>query len=724
MFIFSKISEIADLDFAIMKRQHFQLQQQQQQPPNGHGGRCSTVPVNPVLASMPGSGPIPATAATGGGSSGSCKGKEVLLKDNSKQGIAVDMELASMGYSVKSSELAQVAHKLEQLEMMMCNGQEEGIISHLSSEAVHYNPSDLGGWIESMLSELHVPVPPPVDQTFQFPQTAADQSSTVREASNSVPESSTSTSKGTRSVQNVEQEQQYRVNGSGDGLGAGAGLFELPEVLDRSEFQLQGYPGQGALRDNGIDRMFGSYGGFFSQVLDLSDLLVDDPDVLQEPPPQEASPSTLLLQSSSNSSLEVQSGREHLDEDVTGRERKRYRVCDPELPERPVVVMAGADPHESGVRLVHTLMACAEAVQRNLNGAIAREMVKQVRILASAQGGAMSKVATYFAEALARRIYGFLPQDTLRFNQNDPLSDVLQFHFYQTCPYLKFAHFIANQAILEAFSGHQHVHVIDFNLKQGIQWPALIQALALRPGGPPVFRLTGIGPPQPDGTDALQEVGMKLAQLAESINVKFSFCGYVATSLADIKPWMLNARPEVEAVAVNSILELHRLLDDSIPGRPGPIDRVLASIRSLKPKILTVVEQEADHNRPVFLERFTEALHYYSTVFDSLEARGLQAQSEEQVMSEVYLGREICNIVACEGSERVERHEPLFNWTVRLRNAGFWPLHLGSNAFKQASMLLSLFSGGEGYRVEESNGCLTLGWHSRPLIAASAWQCY
>lgn len=644
----------------------------------------------------------------------------MLVKDTSRQGIGVDMELASMGYSVKSSELAQVAHRLEQLEMMMCNGQEDGIISHLSSEAVHYNPSDLGGWIESMLSELHAPVPPPADQPFQFPQAAvADQSSTAREASNSVPESSTSTSKGARSVQNVEQEQQYRVNGSGAGVGVG--LFEPPEVLDRSEFQLHGYPGNGGLRDNGIDRMFGNYGGLFSQVLDLSDLLVDDPDVLPEPP-QEASPSTLLLQSSSNSSLEVQSGREHLDEDVTGREQKRYRVYDPELPERPVVVM-GADPHESGVRLVHTLMACAEAVQRS-NFAIAREMVKEVRILASAQGGAMSKVATYFAEALARRIYGFLPQDTLRFNQNDPLSDVLQFHFYQTCPYLKFAHFIANQAILDAFSGYQQVHVIDFNLKQGIQWPALIQALALRPGGPPSFRLTGIGPPQPDGTDALQEVGMKLAQLAESINVKFSFRGCVAKSLSDIKPWMLNARPDVEAVAVNSILELHRLLDDTIPGRPSAIDIVLASIRGLNPKIVTVVEQEADHNRPVFLERFTEALHYYSTVFDSLEARGLQATSEEQVMSEVYLGREICNIVACEGSERVERHEPLLNWSVRLRNAGFWPMHLGSNAFKQASMLLSLFSGGEGYRVEENNGCLTLGWHSRPLIAASAWQCY
>jgi DELLA protein len=37
-------------------------------------------------------------------------------------------------------------------------------------------------------------------------------------------------------------------------------------------------------------------------------------------------------------------------------------------------------------------------------------------------------------------------------------------------------------------------------------------------------------------------------------------------------------------------------------------------------------------------------------------------------------------------------------------------------------MLLALFAGGDGYRVEENNGCLMLGWHTRPLIATSAWQ--
>ncbi|KAK4411760.1 DELLA protein GAI [Sesamum angolense] len=378
---------------------------------------------------------------------------------------------------------------------------------------------------------------------------------------------------------------------------------------------------------------------------------------------------------------------------------------------RPVVLV---DSQEVGVRLVHTLMACAEAVQQE-NMKLADALVKHVGILAVSQVGAMRKVATYFAEALARKIYKIYPQDSLE----SSYSDVLQMHFYETGPYLKFAHFTANQAILEAFSGATRVHVVDFSLKQGMQWPALMQALALRPGGPPSFRLTGVGPPQPDNTDALQQVGWKLAQLAETIGVEFEFRGFVANSLADIDANMLRIRPgNVEAVAVNSVFELHRLLS-----RPGAIEKVLNSIKAINPKIVTIVEQEANHNGNDFLERFNEALHYYSTMFDSLESSGpTQPDSQDLAMTEVYLGRQICNVVACEGAERVERHETLARWRRRMESAGFSPAHLGSNAFKQASMLLALFAGGDGYRVEENEGCLMLGWHTRPLIATSAWR--
>ncbi|KAJ3672923.1 hypothetical protein LUZ60_006297 [Juncus effusus] len=397
----------------------------------------------------------------------------------------------------------------------------------------------------------------------------------------------------------------------------------------------------------------------------------------------------------------------------------------------PIVVV---DPQEAGIRLVHALMACAEAVQQdNLKAADA--LVKQISILASSQGGAMRKVATYFGEALARRIYRVRPAigsaaaDSSTFDSS--FADILYMHFYETCPYLKFAHFTANQAILEAFAGYKRVHVIDFGIKQGMQWPALLQALALRPGGPPSFRLTGIGPDHPENSDSLHQVGMKLAQFAHSIQIDFKYRVLVANSLAELKPYLLEeesssaaGEPPV-AVAVNSVCELHQLL-----ARSGELDKVFETIHKLKPKIITVVEQEASHNNGSFSDRFTESLHYYSTMFDSLESSATSpagdpagaGADQDQLMSELYLGRQICNIVSCEGSDRTERHETLLMWRTRFSQAGFEPVHLGSNAFKQASTLLALFAGGDGYRVEEKDGCLTLGWHTRPLIATSAWR--
>ncbi|XVF71435.1 hypothetical protein PTKIN_Ptkin12aG0037100 [Pterospermum kingtungense] len=584
--------------------------------------------------------------ATGYGSGSGSKpetssiGKGKLWEEDQDAG-GMDELLAVLGYKVRSSDMADVAQKLEQLEMVMGTAQEDGI-SHLACDTVHYNPSDLSGWVQSMLTELNNPATPGLDSMLGNSDSNSSILGQINQSDLSKPQQ----------IVSSNQSQVYN---------------------DDSEYDLRAIPGI----------------------------------VANYPPPKSESDSETTRKRLKTSPGSTGYG--------SSSSSPRGAITESSST-RPVVLI---DSQETGVRLVHTLMACAEAVQQD-NLKLADALVKHIGLLAASQAGAMRKVATYFAEALARRIYRIYPQDSL-----DPsYTDILQMHFYETCPYLKFAHFTANQAILEAFATANRVHVIDFGLKQGMQWPALMQALALRPGGPPAFRLTGIGPPQPDNTDALQQVGWKLAQLAETIGVEFEFRGFVANSLADLEPEMLEIRPpEVEAVAVNSVFELHRLL-----ARPGGIEKVLGSIKAMKPKILTVVEQEANHNGPVFLDRFTEALHYYSSLFDSLEGSGsgsgsgVAPPSQDLVMSELFLGRQICNVVACEGMDRVERHETLTQWATRMETAGFSPVHLGSNAYKQASMLLALFAGGDGYRVEENNGCLMLGWHTRPLIATSAWQ--
>ncbi|XP_058074610.1 protein SLENDER RICE1-LIKE 1-like [Magnolia sinica] len=485
----------------------------------------------------------------------------------------IDGLLAGAGYHIRSSDLRHVAQRLEHLESAMVNQAPENI-SNLASEAVHYNPSDLASWVESMLSEFHHSPPSHLLPTFSDPQKPSP-------------------------------------------------------MLDTWQ-----------------------------------------PDPCTDP-----------------------------------------------MQQQQLTVMAALEEEDSGIRLVHLLMTCAEAMQRG-EIALAGSLIDEMRLLLTRvnTGCGIGKVASYFIDALSRRL--FSPAQTGPDCSGSALeNEILYHHFYEACPYLKFAHFTANQAILEAFHGHDCVHVIDFNLMHGLQWPALIQALALRPGGPPFLRLTGIGPPSPDGRDSLREIGLRLAELARSVRVRFAFRGVAASRLDDVKPGMLQVGPR-EAVAVNSVMQLHRLLGSDTSRGPAPIDSVLGWIHGLNPKIVTVVEQEADHNGPKFVDRFTESLYYYSTMFDSLEACALQP---EKAVAEMYIQKEICNILCCEGAARVERHEPLAKWRARMVRAGFKPLHLGSNAFKQASMLLTLFSA-QGYCVEENGGCLTLGWHSRPLIAASSWQ--
>ncbi|CAN6843259.1 unnamed protein product [Brassica oleracea] len=491
----------------------------------------------------------------------SVKAGSSSMTANKEEAGGFDELLVVLGYKVRSSDMADVAHKLEQLEMVLDDGN-----SHLSDDTVHYNPSDLSGWVDSLLFDLN----PTCDQV-------------------------------------------------------------IPD--QDSEYELSAIPGSAAY------------------------------------------PRGKRTRTGSNSSTT-----------------------------RSMVVL---DSQETGVRLVHALLACAEAVQQN-NLKLADVLVKHLGLLASSQAGAMRKVATYFAEGLARRIYRIYPRDDVGLSS---FSDTLQVHFYECCPYLKFAHFTANQAILEAFATAEKVHVIDLGLNQGLQWPALIQALALRPGCPPDFRLTGIGSSLTG--QSIQEVGWKLGQLANAVGVNFEFKSIVLNSLSDLKQEMLEIRTGSESIAVNSVFELHRLL-----AHPGSIDNILLTIKSIKPDIITVVEQEANHNGAVFLDRFTESLHYYSSLFDSLEG----PPSQDRVMSELYLGRQILNLVACEGEDRVERHETLAQWRNRFTMGGFKSVSIGSYAYKQASMLLALYAGADGYKVEENEGSLLLGWQTRPLIATSAWR--
>ncbi|CAK9175143.1 unnamed protein product [Ilex paraguariensis] len=372
---------------------------------------------------------------------------------------------------------------------------------------------------------------------------------------------------------------------------------------------------------------------------------------------------------------------------------------------------------DSGLQLVHLLLACAESVAKE-DYMLARRYLHKLNRVVTPLGDSMQRVASCFTEALSARLAATLTtkrstsSTTKSFTPFPPNSlEILKIYqiLYQACPYIKFAHFTANQAIFEAFEAEERVHVIDLDILQGYQWPAFMQALAARPSGPPFLRITGVGP----YPEVVSETGRCLTELAQSLHVPFEFHP-VGEQLVDLKPHMLN-RHVGEALAVNCVNRLHRVPSNCL-------GNLLAMIRDQAPNIVTTVEQEASHNGPYFLGRFLEALHYYSAIFDSLDATFPPDSAQRAKVEQHIFAPEIRNIVACEGPERVMRHERLEKWRKIMESKGFKGVPLSSNAVTQLKILLGLYSC-DGYRLTEDKGCLLLGWQDRSILAASAWRC-
>ncbi|XP_047944202.1 GRAS family protein RAD1-like [Salvia hispanica] len=384
----------------------------------------------------------------------------------------------------------------------------------------------------------------------------------------------------------------------------------------------------------------------------------------------------------------------------------------------------GAEGNADEMKLVQQLISCAEAVACR-DRAHASLLLSDLRAKALVFGSAFQRVASCFVQGLADRLamvqplgaagYPTAPKMNIMDAASEKKEEALRL-VYDICPYIQFGHFVANSAILEAFEGERLVHVVDLGMTLGLphghQWRNLIHSLAKRPGAPPArLRITAVGLSR----DKFIAIGEELEACAAEAGVEFEF-SVVHSNLESLKPE--DVKVEIgEVVVVNTILQLHCVVKES----RGALNSVLQIVHELAPKVMVVVEQDSSHNGPFFLGRFMEALHYYSAIFDSLDAVLPKYDTRRAKMEQFYFAEEIKNIVSCEGPARVERHERVDQWRRRMSRAGFQPVPLKIAA--QAKQWLSSINAGEGYTTVEEKGCVVLGWKSKPIIAASCWKC-
>ncbi|XP_021716122.1 scarecrow-like protein 33 [Chenopodium quinoa] len=376
---------------------------------------------------------------------------------------------------------------------------------------------------------------------------------------------------------------------------------------------------------------------------------------------------------------------------------------------------------KSTVDLRTLLTLCAQSTASD-DRRTADELLKQIRQHSSAGGDGSQRLAHYFANALEARLAGTGSQIyTAQSSTKTSAADMLKAYqfFIRTCPLKKISIGFANHTIIKAAEKASKLHIIDFGILYGFQWPALIQGLSNRDGGPPKLCITGIDLPQPGFRPAerVEATGRRLAKYCERFNVPFEYHA-IAQKWETIRVEDLKIESD-GVVAINCLYRFKYLLDETIVV-DSPRSAVLKLVRNIKPNVFVQGVVNGSYNAPFFVTRFREALFHFSTLFDMFDTNASREDPERLMFEKEFYGREIMNVVACEGTERVERPETYKQWQARNIRAGFRQMALDQELINMLRCKVK----GHYHRdfVIDVDGQWTLhGWKGRITRAITAW---
>jgi hypothetical protein len=256
--------------------------------------------------------------------------------------------------------------------------------------------------------------------------------------------------------------------------------------------------------------------------------------------------------------------------------------------------------------------------------------------------------------------------------------------------------------------------VLDFDIGHGKQYMSLLNELHARlNGSPATLKITAMA--ENDDEERLKTVGENLGRQAERLRIGFEF-KVVTQKLAELTRESLGCDSE-DILAVNFAFKLFRMPDESV-STENPRDALLRSVKSLAPRVVIILEQEINTNTAPFVARVAESCSYYGALFDSIEST-MGKDNPERVKIEEGLSQKLCNAVACEGRDRVERCEVFGKWRARMSMAGF---RLNPVSQKVAESIKARLAPGSRVTVSEENGGVCFGWMGRTLTVASAWR--
>ncbi|KAL5580968.1 hypothetical protein UlMin_013410 [Ulmus minor] len=416
-----------------------------------------------------------------------------------------------------------------------------------------------------------------------------------------------------------------------------------------------------------------------------------------------------LLQRSDSCVVDLQeNGKQRRNKSAKGSNSKRNR-------------QKKQDSSRELVDLWTLLTQCAQSVA-SYDHKTANQLLIQIQQHSSPLGDDAQRVAHYFAHGLKVRLAAGTPSYNPLAGNGTSAADLLKAYqvYITACPFKKMSNSYANRTILKLAEKATRVHIIDFGILYGYQWPCLIQRLSIRKGGPPKLRITGIEFPQPGfrPSERVEETAQRLANYCKRFKVPFE-CNVIAKKWDAVQYEDLNIDRD-ELTVVNCLYRLKNLPDETVV-EDCPRDRVLKLIRRINPDVFIHGVVNGNHNAPFFLTRFREALFHFSALFDMFEANVPREDQHRLLFEKEVYGRDIMNVIACEGSQRLERPETYKQWQVRNTRAGFRQIPLDRDLLKMVKRLVKS-DYHKDFVLDEDGMWMLQGWKGRIFQAISCWQ--
>ncbi|XVE82941.1 hypothetical protein DITRI_Ditri16bG0045500 [Diplodiscus trichospermus] len=387
----------------------------------------------------------------------------------------------------------------------------------------------------------------------------------------------------------------------------------------------------------------------------------------------------------------------------------------------------------SGKWATDILMETATAIADRNSGHV-QQLMWMLNELSSPYGDIDQKLGSYFLQALFSRMtdsgercyrtLASVSEKTCSFESTRKM--VLKFQ--EVSPWSTFGHVACNGAIMEAFEGESKLHIIDISNTYCTQWPTLLEALATRTDETPHLKLTTIVASKNDGVSGasgaavqkvMKEIGNRMEKFARLMGVPFKFnVIHHGGDLCDLDLSELDIK-EDEALAINCVGTLH-----SITAVDNRREIMISNFRRLQPRIITVVEEEADLDVGVdgleFVKGFQECLKWFRVYFEALD-ESFGRTSNEKLMLERAAGRAIVDLVACPPSESIERRESATRWSRRFHASGFSPVVLSDEVCDDVRALLRRYK--EGWSMAQCpDAGIFLSFKDQSVVWASAWR--